>query len=159
LNTAPCANVVISFSVNSPAAARRYEAGAAPVAERLRTAARLRMRGWRVRMRIDPMLLGYRYAALARRVARLGPERITLGTLRAEPNLERFVENGLFADLVPPAGRKGLARYPLPARLSLYRQALRELDGRCPIGLCEETPDVWRALGLNPAAKPCNCGG
>lgn len=154
----PCANVVVSFSVNNPAAAARYERGAAPIAERIQAARRLKRAGWRLRIRIDPMIQGYRYAAIARQVRRLKPERVTLGSLRAEPNLDRFVQKGLFADLEAlPDG--GLARYPLRTRLALYREALRELDGICPIGLCEETYDVWNALGLDTRLKSCNCGG
>jgi len=26
------------------------------------------------------------------------------------------------------------------------------------MGLCEETPAVWKALGLDIEAKTCNCG-
>jgi DNA repair photolyase len=160
LRARPCRNVVVSFSVNNPRAARRHESGAAPVAERLAAARRLARAGWRLRMRIDPMIRGYAYAPLARQVARLRPERVTLGTLRAEPNLERFVEEqNLFSALEPPATRRGLGRYPLGQRLALYGEAIRALAGVSPIGLCEETPDVWRALNLDAAAKPCNCGG
>jgi spore photoproduct lyase len=158
LGLAPCRNVIVSFSVNSPEAARDHERGAAPVEGRLEAARQLKSTGWRVRMRIDPMLLGYDYAWLIEQVRALGPERVTIGTLRAEPNLPKFVENGLFDALEPPTGKKGLARYPREQRLALYRQAIEALRGTCPIGLCEETPDIWDALGLDKAAKSCNCG-
>ncbi len=154
----PCRNVIISFSLNSPEAARDHERGAAPVARRLAAARRLKAKGWRVRARIDPMLLGYDYAWLIGEVKSLAPERVTIGTLRAEPNLPRFVENGLFDALEPPPGGKGLARYPREKRLAFYRQAIEALRGLCPIGLCEETPDIWDALGLDKEAKSCNCG-
>lgn len=154
----PCRNVIISFSVNSPEAARRYEKGAAPVSDRLKAAGRLKSSGWRIRIRIDPMMLGFDYGWLIEQVRRLAPERITLGSLRAEANLPRFTEDGLFADLEPSADRRGLSRYPKEQRLALYRHAAKALSGLCPIGLCEETPDVWKALGLNTWAKSCNCG-
>ena len=154
----PCANVILSFSVNSPEAARQHEQGAAPVEERLVAARQLKARGWRLRMRIDPMILGFDYAWIADQVRRLGPERVTLGTLRAEAHLPRFVENGLFAALEKPAEERALARYPKAARVALYRQALDALSGTCSIGLCEETADVWEALGLDSEAKSCNCG-
>lgn len=158
LGSAPCANVIVSFSVNNPAAAARYEAGAAPTAERLRAARALRRGGWRLRMRIDPMIRGYRYRRLAQQVAALGPERVTLGTLRAEPNLDRHVPQGLFAGLEPPADGKGLARYPFELRIAMYREAIDGIGGRCPVALCEETPAAWRALGLDAEARACNCG-
>jgi DNA repair photolyase len=114
--------------------------------------------GWRVRIRIDPMIAGFDYAWLIERVRRLGPERVTLGTLRAEANLWRFVDNGVLAELEKPDDPKGVARYPLEQRLAIYRPAVESLADVCPLGLCEETQDVWEALGLDFEAKSCNCG-
>ncbi|MBN1420327.1 MAG: hypothetical protein JXP34_16220 [Planctomycetes bacterium] len=158
LEDEPCRNVIVSFSVNHTDAAARFERGAAPVAERLAAARELRHRGWRLRMRIDPMILGYAYAEIAREVAALGPERVTLGTLRAEKSLPRFVGNGVLAALEPPHEEKGLSRYPVERRLDLYRQAIEVLRPVCSLGLCEETRDVWDALDLDADAKSCNCG-
>jgi len=157
-DTAPCRNVIVSFSVNSPQAARTHEAGAARVADRLAAARRLKSQGWRVRMRLDPIILGFDYAWIAGELKQLEPERLTLGTLRAEANLWRFVDNGLFSRLEQPGDPKGLARYPLEQRLALYRPVVEAMSAVCPIGLCEETADVWDALGLNKDAKSCNCG-
>jgi DNA repair photolyase len=157
LETEPCENVVISFSVNHPEAARRHESGAAPVADRLKAAGALKKMGWRVRIRIDPMILGYDYRPIAESVRRLRPERVTLGSLRSEPNLFRFVGNGLFKDIEHPTDGKGLGRYALEKRIALYRQAADRLLDICPVALCEEIPAVWDALGLDKQAKPCNC--
>ena len=159
LRLPPCRNVVISFSVNNRQAAVRHEAGAATVSSRLQAARQLMRKGWRVRMRIDPMILGYDYVKIIEQVRRLHPERVTLGTLRAEPGLELFVDHHLFDPLVKPEEPGGLARYPLSTRLALYRPAVRRLRAICPVGLCEETRDVWQALGLRWQDKPCNCGG
>lgn len=154
----PCRNVIVSFSVNSPQAARKHEAGAARVADRLAAARRLKSQGWRVRMRLDPIILGFDYAWITEQLRHLEPERLTLGTLRAEANLWRFVDNGLFSALKAPSDVRGLARYPMDQRLALYRPVVEAMSPVCPIGLCEETPDVWDALGLDKAAKSCNCG-
>lgn len=153
----PCSNVIISFSVNNHSAARKYEAGAAPVTSRLRTAGILKQKGWRVRIRIDPMIKGYSYTHLAKSVAKLRPELITLGTLRAEPHLLAIMKNGLFSELEKPVVPQGLARYPLVVREQLYRQVLQILDGVCPVGLCEEEPSVWKMLGLTKSTPVCNC--
>ncbi|OGV74162.1 MAG: hypothetical protein A3K19_21045 [Lentisphaerae bacterium RIFOXYB12_FULL_65_16] len=158
LSTQPCRNVVISFSVNSPDAARRYEEGAAPVEERLDTARRLRRQGWRVRMRIDPMIQGEDYTWLIEELRKLAPERLTLGSLRAEDNLLRSSDDELFSALEDPKDKTKYARYPRDVRLALYRQAVEAFSGVCPIGLCEETRDVWDALGLDADARSCNCG-
>jgi spore photoproduct lyase len=157
LKIPPCGNVVISFSVNHPDAARRFESGAASTTGRLRAARALKQKGWRIRIRIDPMILGYDYTGVARAVRALRPERVTLGSLRAEYNLPRFVPNGLFKDLEPAPDKKSMARYPLAKRLALYRPAVRILRDVCSMGLCEETPGVWDALGLHKEAKSCNC--
>jgi spore photoproduct lyase len=153
----PCRNVIVSFSVNAPEAARIHEKGAAPVADRLRAAARLKSRGWRIRMRIDPMIRGFDYRWIAEQVRRLAPERVTLGTLRAEHNLPRYVGNGLLKDLERPADPKTLARYPMSVRLALYRQASDVLSKVVPLALCEETLETWNALGLDAQSKKCNC--
>ena len=154
-----CKNVIISFSVNHPDVARRHERGAAAVADRMAAARALRKAGWRIRIRIDPMFAGADYRPLARQVRRLAPERVTLGALRAEPHLMRVVDHGLFDLLEKPAEKGGLARYPLMVRLALYRPAVEILRGVCPVGLCEETRDVWDSLGLDADGRTCNCGG
>ena len=125
----------------------------------LAAARRLKKLGWRVRMRIDPMMLGYDYTWIINEVRKLRPERVTLGALRAECNLPKFAEKGLFKDLERAGDKKSLSRYPLDARMKMYRQAVAVLKGICPIGLCEESPEVWEGLGLDSAAKSCNCGG
>jgi len=159
LDRPSCKNVIVSFSVNSSAAAAQHERGAATVEDRLAAATRLLAEGWRVRMRIDPMILGFDYAEVIAAVRALGPERVTLGTLRAEKSLQRVCSGGIFRELQTPDDPKALARYPRQTRLAMYSQAVQALRDVCPIGLCEETEDVWRELGLNPQTTPCNCGG
>ena len=154
----PCPCVIVSFSVNAPDVAARHERGAAAVADRMAAACALKAAGWRVRIRIDPMFAGYDYGGIIEEVRRLGPERITLGTLRAEPHLMRVVNHGLFSQLAVPCEEKTLARYPIAQRLEIYRSAVDALRGVCPIGLCEETRDVWDALRLDADAQCCNCG-
>jgi len=153
---APSPNVIVSFSVNAIDAAAAHETGAPPVGERLAAARLLRKAGWRVRIRIDPMIAGYSYAGLAARVGDLAPERVTLGCLRADRNLLRRGD-GVFAALEPAAETDGLARYALAERLGMYREAIDALGGRSTVGLCEETEDAWAAAGLDPESKTCNC--
>jgi len=153
-----CPNVIVSFSVNSPEVAKLHERGASPPAERMAAARELKAAGWRVRIRIDPMFAGYDYGPIAEEIRQLAPERITLGTLRAEPHLRRIVNHGLFSELEVPPEAKALARYPMAQRLEIYRSAVDVLGSVCPIGLCEETRDVWDALGLDADSQCCNCG-
>jgi spore photoproduct lyase len=153
---APSANVIVSFSLNAPDAAAVHERGAPPVEERLAAARVLKASGWRVRIRIDPMIAERSYSDLAARVGDLAPERVTLGCLRADRGLLRKGD-GVFATLEPIGEPGGLARYPAAERIRLYREAIEALAGRSPVGLCEEAPDVWTAVGLDPESKTCNC--
>ena len=157
LKLKPCRNVVVSFSVNHPEAARKFEAGAAAVSDRMEAARKLKHAGWRVRLRMDPMILGYDYREVAAQVRDLGPERVTLGTLRAEKSLPRYIENGLFDELEKTPEPKRISRYPREQRLALYRDVIDVLGKGISIGLCEETPDIWNALGLDTEGKSCNC--
>ena len=159
LASSPCANVIVSFSLNNPIAARRHETGAASVSDRLAAARRLRDEGWRVRIRLDPMIKGFSYDGVARKVRALRPERVTLGSLRAEPNLSRCAPSMLFEHLDPAPDSKSLARYPFAERLAMYRSVTNVLRNICPIGLCEESAEMWDALGLDKDARSCNCGG
>ena len=149
--------MIVSFSLNAPGAATAHEGGAPPVEERLSAASSLKAAGWRVRIRIDPMIAGHSYADLAARVGRLAPERVTLGCLRADRGLLRK-GNGVFAALDPLEEPNGLARYPFADRIRMYREAIDELPVRSPVGLCEETAEAWTAMGLDPESKACNCG-
>jgi DNA repair photolyase len=155
---APSKNVIVSFSVNSPEAAADHEKGCARVQDRLDAARRLKSQDWRIRMRIDPMIHGYDYSWITEQVKSLAPERVTLGSLRAEPNLLKAVGNGIFKDLTEQFPKGGMSRYPAEKRLALYRPAVASLRSTCPVALCEEALEVWQALSLDTDSKPCNCG-
>ena len=157
-----CRNVIVSFSVNAEQAQAEHERGAAGTAERLAAAKQCKDAGWRVRIRLDPMIAGCEYREIAEAVAALPPERVTLGTLRADPGLYPCLSETLRAPLVPAPAEKGryaLARYPFDLRLALYRQAADRLRSVCSLGLCEETPDMWKALGFDWRNASCNCEG
>ncbi len=157
LERPPCENIIVAFSINSPEAAKIHEAGAAAPEDRLAAARRLKELGWRVRIRIDPMIKGFDYGWAIDRIAELAPERVTLGTLRADPTLIPEVrDQAIFQELDEPEP-ESIARYPLEVRLALYRPAVEKLLPVSSVGLCEETEDVWKALGLDYINKTCNC--
>ena len=151
-----CQNVVVSFSVNAADAAAEYERGAASTPERLAALRALKKQGWRIRVRIDPMIRGFDYTGLIAKVKALRPERVTAGSLRAEPNLRRHGNNPLFEGLVESKGDL-FARYPKEERIAMYQSVAKELLPICDVALCEESPEVWRATGLDPGPKKCNC--
>ena len=150
----PNNQIILSFSVNSAPAAEKFEKSAPRPDKRLETAAEMIRLGWRVRIRLDPVILECgieHYEPVCRQIADIRPEIVTVGTLRQYPGLFRFA---------PSAPRKGLSRakdgrmrYPVDERLRAYEKISSWL-GFQP-SLCKETEEVWEALGWKFAG--CNC--
>jgi len=146
--------VIVSFSVNSTPAAKLFEKGAPSPTERLRAAARLKALGWRLRIRLDPIILETgieHYEEVCKAIADLDPERVTIGSLRQYPGVHRFS---------PQAPRVGLEkaddgrmRYAVEVRSDAYRR-IAEWLGFQP-ALCKETHIVWKALKWRFSG--CNC--
>jgi spore photoproduct lyase len=150
----PTKQVIVSFSVNSSTSADKYEIGPPTPMHRLEAAQELKDLGWRVRIRIDPVIIDSGiepYKGICKEVARLQPELVTVGTLRQYPGLFRFANE---------APRRGLSRswdgrmrYSISERLRVYEQ-IADWLGFQP-SLCKETDEVWARLGWE--FKGCNC--
>lgn len=154
LSRAPSRSVVVSFSVNSQIAARLYERNVPTPVERIDAARRLKDLGWRIRIRLDPVLIeagseGYKQACDAIRA--LGPEMTTVGSLRYFPTLTRFTPSLPMANVARAAD--GRMRYAKSVRVQIYRQIADWLGYRP--SLCKESAEVWRELGWDFAG--CNC--
>jgi len=172
------ANVVVSFSLNPEPVADLWE-GKWPdgeritpsIARRLEAAALAQELGCEVRARIDPILTpaGWRdyYADFVDQVSRLGVDfrRWTLGTYR-----EKNAQLQAWADRwgIPPMEwqpaedelvQDGTHRHLLPnRRADIYRFVGDDIRSKFPnttIGLCKETQDVRKVVGLHQAK--CNC--
>ena len=157
MTQAPSPSVIISFSLNSPEASARLESGAAPVEERLAAARELKTLGWRLRIRLDPILRGFDYRPIAGQIRDLAPELVTLGTLRSERGLRRFLPRNIAAGLEQTPDPRGLDRYPEAERIALYRQVAESIGDGIPLGLCEETREVWEAVVGDWRNSRCNC--
>lgn len=150
----PSKNLILSFSVNSIPASTQFEVSAPHPTKRLETAKKMVELGWRVRIRLDPIILESglaSYETVCKQISAIKPERVTLGTLRQYPGLFNFLPN---------APRKGLAkcqdgrmRYSVLDRVNTYKQIALWL-GFQP-SLCKETQEVWDILGWE--FKGCNC--
>ncbi|MBM3211391.1 hypothetical protein FJZ33_04160 [Candidatus Poribacteria bacterium] len=150
----PTQQVIISFSVNSIPAARAYEKGAPCPMERIAAAMELKNMGWRVRIRIDPIILESgieHYETICRAITELSPEVVTIGTLRQYPGLHRFAKDA------PRKGLKkapdGRMRYPTEQRIAAYRH-IADWLGFQP-ALCKESIRMWDALSWH--FTDCNC--
>ena len=53
-------------------------------------------------------------------------------------------------------------RYPREYRIEMFRaiaDGIRRCDKKVQIALCKETPQVWKAVGLDGKGLFCNCTG
>jgi len=166
----PAENIVVSWSLNPHAVARKDERGAAPVRDRLEAAREAARRGFPVGFHFDPLVLfrGWEeaYGRLIDSLFRSVPARsirwISLGSLRFPPALRgimeaRFPQSRLVhAELVP--GRDGKLRYFKPLRLGLYRKMVEMIrnggGADVPLYFCMEDSEVWeRVLKWKPRRK------
>lgn len=150
----PSNQVILSFSVNSLPAAEKFERVAPSPEKRLETAAEMIERGWRVRIRLDPVIvesgIGY-YQHICKQIAAINPDRVTVGTLRQYPGLFRFAPNAPKSGLT--RAKDGRMRYPVTERAKVYEQIASWL-GFQP-SLCKETEEMWNILGWS--FEGCNC--
>ncbi len=165
LREEPHDNIVISWSVNTPEAASRYEKGGASMEERLGAAVEAAKRGYKVGFHFDPVIFSpgweERYKAVVRDIfsrdeLRKNTVWISLGTLRYTPGLKQVAEQRFSDNLMYYNGEffvdtDGKLRYPRELRIDIYDKMIkwiRELDVACWIYLCMEPGDVWRSLPL-----------
>lgn len=139
----------------------------------------LRARGWRIRLRIDPIIqrqwLRDHWDELVGLVHAARPERMTLGSLRFTENSRRRMAAGepVMAALAACVEREGAEagghpwRLPFAEREAIYGAILalskhdragRLWDPPIEAGLCKETAAMWgKLLGGTPAVPACNC--
>lgn len=151
---APSKQIIVSFSINSIPAFKKHEKGTPHPLSRLAAARELKDLGWRVRIRLDPIITEdglNHYKVICNEIAKLRPEMVTVGTLRQFPGLHRFSLNA------PRQGLKksedGRMRYPLEVRRKTYEK-IKEWLGFEP-SLCKETKELWQALDWEFTG--CNC--
>ena len=161
--------LILAWSVNSPRMSEEEELGAAPLEERLRSAARAAGRGLSVAFHFDPLILFPEaveaYLQVVDRIFALVPSErivwISLGTLRYLPELkeiaeERFPKTRIYTGEFV-TGLDGKRRYFRPLRVEAYRRIyarIREYSPEVCVYLCMESPEVWRkALSFSPMEK------
>lgn len=161
----PSPQVVLSWSVNAGAVAARYEMGAQQAQRRLRDAALCRAAGWRVRVRIDPMIPCEGWSASYQNLLdqvrdEVRPEQVTMGSWRPRPRDLMYRQAGAELREMLEAGPDGRLR--LRNRVEMYRQVFTALSGTgMQISLCKEELDVqdqlYAEFGITEQA--CNCLG
>lgn len=156
LNREPSPQIVVSFSVNSMESWSHHEHLTPDPLRRLKAAAKLKEKGWRIRIRLDPIILDGdnslpSYHNMCREISQLSPELVTVGSLRQYPGLFRFARQAPKYGLT--RSRDGRMRYSFERRLFLYRK-IADWLGFQP-SLCKEPLDIWQALRWN--FMGCNC--
>ena len=165
-------HTICLWSVNAEPVVQAVELGTARLHERLEAARAVQQAGYRVRLRIDPIIWfpGWEaaYAALVDTIYQyVRPEMITLGSYRRLNQLSSIIRKRFPDSLLHQAPSHRVAidgareRYPLHIRLALYRHVLdciRRHDPDVPVSLCKEDFRCWAVLvqeGFSKAA--CNC--
>ena len=163
---------IVSFSVNTVKVWQYLEHRTPSPNDRLKAARKVKDAGYEVRLRIDPVV---RYSTWEKDYGRLtemifdhvNPSRITIGEYRPAQGLSshikaRFPESSLLkvnGSLIVEAGK---LRYPRECRIEMFRSivdGIRRCDKNVQIALCKETPQVWKAAGLDGKGLCCNCTG
>jgi spore photoproduct lyase len=154
LEIRPTPQVWISFSVNAVKTWELFEKETPHPDERLAAAWRLKEAGWRVRIRIDPVIpevgIGH-YREVAQKVSALAPERVTVGLLKHFPRLPRGRREEPWKQLAESPN--GIKRYPMHLKAGILT-SLADWLGFQP-AICRETPDLWEKLGWK--SHGCNC--
>jgi len=163
---------IVSFSINTDKVWQYLEHRTPSPEDRLKAARKVQAAGYEVRLRIDPVV---RYSTWEKDYRRLTetifdhvePSRVTIGEYRPAQGLlshikTRFPESPLLkvnGSLVVEAGK---LRYPRECRIEMFRAIADEIhccDRKVKIALCKETPQVWKAVGLEEKGLYCNCTG
>jgi len=161
----PSENVILSWSINAHEVADEYEHGSPIVSNRLKAMKAAKAWGWRIRARIDPFLpvddWNSLYSCVAKDVASIGPERVTLGSLRWLPGLNSFFANKeIFEMALDKDGADNRGRVKFEVRSEAYAMIARIMqDAGIPVGLCKETEDMWAKMEAMDLVKRgcCNC--
>ena len=135
----------------------KFEADTPSTHQRLEAAWKIKKAGYRLRIRIDPMIPIKNwmelYEDLAKEINDLKPERITLGSLRFYPIVKAYCRDKSVFNFDFEKSVDGRWRLKKDLRLKMYRFMLEKLKIK-PVSLCKETVDVVKILGL---PQKCNC--
>ena len=164
----PITQTIASWSLAPPGICQRFESGTSSVLRRLDAAEAAQRAGYRIRLRIDPMIPidGWEeeFCKLAEMILIVGlrPERVTLGSLRFKPRTARLVEasGSLGEELISfltedvEFGRYRVAESIRARMYTLMADSLRQRLPDTEIALCKESEAFRNWLGMTGA---CHC--
>ena len=173
LKEEPHDNIVISWSMNTPVVAERYEKGGASISERISAAREASRKGYKIGFHFDPIVyyLGWEkdYKCTIKTIFSFDEIRqntvwISLGTLRYTPGLKqeaekRFEENLMFYQGEFFIDIDGKLRYPRDLRIDMYNKMaewIKSFDTSPWIYLCMEPRELWKKTILDKASYVYN---
>ena len=154
---------IVSFSINAEKVAKRWEK-APPVKNRIEAAGLLNDAGFKVRLRIDPMvpIEGWKesYSNLLENVfSRLTPERITIGSLRGLQSTINNSKDRSWTEYLDERSNWG-KKIGTATRKEMYTTlttTLKQSHGFRKVAFCKETVQMWKDLGMDYKKIRCNC--
>jgi spore photoproduct lyase len=162
----PSDNVIFSWSLSLPTISRYYEKKVASLEARLAKAAEMKLRGYRVRFRLDALAPIPEWEAelheVMARINRIAPEMLTIGALRASnaKSLRKAAERN-FRDAtifdhiatVDPSGFKQRTEHNFHIRAFQLIKSL--LNPKIALGLCKEDATMWQEI--EAGWQGCHC--
>jgi spore photoproduct lyase len=156
--------IIMSFTFNASPVAEKWERGAPKVLERIKAAKRVSEAGYKVRIRIDPMVpiqnWESHYKELVDKVfEHFIPERLTLGSLRGLQSTINRAKDKSWVHYMNERSNWG-KKIDLKTRYDMYSTIINYLQrkqGYSNIALCKETLEIWDKLDLNYKKIKCNC--
>jgi len=156
-------HAIVSFSLNAPPVADRWEK-APPPESRIKAAYKLQRAGYPTRIRLGPLVPIGGWKDHYRRLIdglfqAFIPERITLGALWGDERTIERAKDKSWTEYLTERSSRGReiafeARYAMYATLIDY---LREEYDYTDIALCRETLGMWVKLGLDYRNIRCDC--
>lgn len=165
-------HTILSWSLNPPEIAARFEANVPSVEERLATMKRCTDAGYPVRAVLMPIIpvpnWKEQYAVfLDRLLTDIPLSRLTLGGICSYQGAMRLMEaklgkaNPISESLSPGTlSADGRRRYSKERRVEIYRflmARIRSIRPNLELALCLEEHPVWEAVGLADGIGRCNC--
>ena len=157
-------HVIVSFSINSFDVAERWEKKAPSPRQRIRAAKKLFDEGYTVRIRIDPIVplenwkQGYK-ELIDFLFDHFTPERITIGSLRGLQSTINNCEDKSWLTYLDDPSNWG-KKIGFNKRYKMYYHIINYLNNQYDykeVGICKDTVDMWKKLGLDYNDIRCNC--
>jgi spore photoproduct lyase len=144
--------------------AKKWEKKAPSPKKRINAAKKLFDEGYEVRLRIDPIIpvenWDDEYLELVDFIfSRFDPERITLGSLRGLQSTINNCKDRSWVKYLEERTNWGL-KVAFDNRFEIYKTIIKHLKKEFNyknIGLCKETLELWKKLGMDYNENMCNC--